>query len=100
VIRSPQEIIAVFRQYNLWWSGRRVPDLTEFGAAHLATSSFFEYQRVKKLPEPICRNSVRWRGCSTGLPRSSRELETPRAPWYRSFTIIYLELVQGARKMH
>ena len=33
MITSPQEVIAVLRQYNPWWSKQRVPDLPKWRRA-------------------------------------------------------------------
>jgi uncharacterized protein len=41
MITSPQEVMAVLRQYNPWWSGLRVPDLAEWHRAAFRELDFW-----------------------------------------------------------
>lgn len=78
MITLPQELIAVLRQYNPWWSGMRVPDLPEWRRA--AFRELELWLRTPPAPRAVLLSGARQVGKTTLLLQAVESLVASGVP--------------------
>ena len=78
MISSPQQVMAVLRQYNPWWSGQRVPDLPEWRRAAFRELDF--WLRTPPAHRAILLSGARQVGKTTLLLQAAESLIASGVP--------------------